>query len=66
MGMKRTEGRRQATNFREAVYCLSAVVHGAAQQKNGSRGVPRVTGTLEKANSHFSTQPKRRRREHSY
>ena len=47
------ERRRQATDFREAVCCPSAVVQGAARLKNGSRGVPGVTGTLRKANSHF-------------
>ena len=48
------ERRRQATHFKEAVCCPSAVVQGAAWQKNScARGVPEVTGTLEKANSHF-------------
>ena len=47
------EGRRQMTNFRETVCCISAVVQGAARQKNGSRRVPGVTGTLGKANSLF-------------
>ena len=33
-GMKKAgEGRRQATDFRKAVCCSSAVVQGAAQQK---------------------------------
>ena len=54
MGMKKAgERRRQATNFREAVRCPSAVVQQAAWQKNGSRGVFGVTATLGKANSHF-------------
>ena len=53
-GMKKTrEGRRQVTDFREAKCCPSAVVRGAAQQKNSLRGVPEVTGTLGKTNSHF-------------
>ena len=50
---KAGEKRRLDTDFREAVCCLSAVVQGAARQKNGSRGVPKVTGTFEKANSRF-------------
>ena len=45
--------RKQATNFKEAVCCPSVVVQGAAQQKN-IWGVPGVTGTLGKANSHFN------------
>ena len=46
--------RRQATNFKEAPCCPSAVVQGAARQKMISvKGVPRITGTLGKANSHF-------------
>ena len=53
-GMKKTgEGRRQVINFRKAVCCFSAVVQGAVWQKNDSRGVPKVTGTLGKSNSHF-------------
>ena len=48
-GMKKVgKGRRQVANFREAVCRLFAVVQGAARQKNGSRGVSGVTGTLEK------------------
>ena len=48
------EGRRQATNFKEAMCCPSAVVQGTAWRKNGcATGVPGVTGTLGKANSHF-------------
>ena len=40
-GMKKAgEGRTQATDFREAVCCPTAVVQGAAQQKNGSRECP--------------------------
>ena len=50
---KAGEGKRQATDFREAVCCPSAVVQGATRQKNGLRGVPGVPGTLGKANSHF-------------
>ena len=46
------EERKQATDFKEAVCCTSAVIQGAAQQKNEWK-VPGVTGTLGKANSHF-------------
>ena len=51
---KAGEKRRQATDFKEAVCCPSAVVQG----KNGEKmicvtGVPGVTGTLGKANGHF-------------
>ena len=54
MGMKKArEGRRQVTNFRKAVCCSSAVVQGAARRKNGWRGVPEVTGTPGRSNSHF-------------
>ena len=44
--------REQATDFKEAVCCPSAIVQGATERKN-EWGVPRVTGTLGKANSHF-------------
>ena len=50
---KAEEGRRQATNFREAMCCTSAVVQGAAWQKMVRGGVPEVTGSLGKVNSHF-------------
>ena len=56
--MKKAEGRRQAIDFREAVCYPSAVVQGTARRKNGSRGVPGVTGTLGKANSHFDPTQK--------
>ena len=51
---KARKKRRQATNFKEAGCCPSAVVQG----KNGEKmicviGVPGVTGTLGKANGHF-------------
>ena len=53
-GMNKAGERRQATDYREAVCCLSAVVQGAARRKKGSRGVPGVTGTVVgKTNSHF-------------
>ena len=42
------------TDFKEAVYYPSVVVQGAARQKMICvRGVPGITGTLGKANSHF-------------
>ena len=42
-GMKKTgEGKRHATDFREAVCCPTAVVQGAARRKNSLRGVPRL------------------------
>ena len=53
--VKRKAGvKRRQANFKEAACYPSAVVQGAARRKNGLReGVPRVTGTLGKANSHF-------------
>ena len=55
---KAGEKRRLATDFKEASCCPSAVVQGAARQKNGlCEGSAGITGTLGKANSHFdSTQ----------
>ena len=55
MGKKEAGGkRRQATNFQEAACSPSVVVQGAARQKIVCvRGVPGVTGTPVKANSHF-------------
>ena len=48
------EERKQATDFKEAACRPSAVVYGTARQKMVCvRGVPRVTGTLGKANNHF-------------
>ena len=52
-GMKKAEGKKQATDFREAVCCLVAVIQGVARRKNGLWGVSGVTGTFGKANSHF-------------
>ena len=53
-GMKKAgEGKRQVTDFREAVCCPSAVVQGAARRKIGLRGVPWVTGTLGKKQKPF-------------
>ena len=51
---KAEEGRKQATDFKEAVRCPIAVVQGAPRRKNYcARGVPEETGNLGKANSHF-------------
>ena len=44
--------RKQATNFKEALCCPTAVVQEAAKRKNEG-GVPGVTGTLGKAYSNF-------------
>ena len=44
--------RKQATNFKNAVCCPSAVVQGAALRKNEGE-FPGVTGILGRANSHF-------------
>ena len=50
---KAGEKRRQA-NFKEAAWYPSAVVQGLHGEKMVCvRGVPEVTGTLGKANSHF-------------
>ena len=62
---KARERRRQATDFRKAVYCPFAVFQGSAWRKNGFRRVPRVTGTLGKVNSHFN-QPKQGREPHHH
>ena len=55
---KAGEERRQA-DFKEAACYPSSVVQGAARQKMVCvRGVPGVTGTLGKTNSHFNpTEP---------
>ena len=50
---KAGEGRRQATDFKEAVCCPSAVVQGQRGKNGCVRRVPGVTGTLGKFNSHF-------------
>ena len=49
---RRKKKRKQATDFKEAVCCPSAVVQGGSIAKK-SRRVPRVTGTLGKAKNHF-------------
>ena len=51
---KAGEERRQATDFKEAVCCPSAVVQGAAWQKNGfCEGSAWGNWNLGKVNSHF-------------
>ena len=51
---KKGEERRQA-DFKEAACYFSAVVQGAARQKIVCvTGMPGVTGTLGKTNSHFN------------
>ena len=57
MGKRKAEERRQG-DFKEAACYPFAVVQGATCIKMVCvRGVPRVTGTLRKANSYFdSTQ----------
>ena len=54
-GKRKAGVRRRQANFKEAACYPSAVVQGAARQKNGlCVGVPEVTGTFGKANSHFN------------
>ena len=51
---RKAEQRRQA-DFKEAACYLSAVVQGLHGKKMVCvRGVPKVTGTLGKANSYFN------------
>ena len=50
--------RKQATDYKEAVCCSSAVVQGQHSEK--VKGSARVTGTLGKANSHFNLTRNRR------
>ena len=54
---KRKEGEeKKQVDFKEAACYPSAVVQRAARQKMLCvRGVPGVTGTLRKANSHFNS-----------
>ena len=53
IGKRKTEEKKRTTNFKETVCCLSAVKPRKVWQKNGMRGVPRVTRTLGKTNSNF-------------
>ena len=51
---KRKEGEEKKQDFKEAACYPSVVIQVAARQKMVCvRGVPGVTGTLEKANSRF-------------
>ena len=53
-GKRKAGVERRQTNFKEAACYPSVVVQGAARRKMVCvRGVPGVTGTLGKANSHF-------------
>ena len=56
--------RKQATNFDEAVSCPTAVVHGAALQKNEGE-CPGYLGLLGRPTA-ISTQPKRGRGPHHH
>ena len=48
------EKKRQAIEFKETQCWFCAIVQRTARRKNDwMRGVPRVTGTLGKANSNF-------------
>ena len=52
---REAEERKQATDFKKAMCCPCAVVQETARRKNGCvKGMPGVTGTLEKANSHLN------------
>ena len=54
-GKRKAREERKQANFKEAACYPSAVVQGAARKKMVCvRGVPRVTGTLRKANSNFN------------
>ena len=59
-GKRKAGEKRKQADFKEAACYPSAVVQGVARQKIFCvRGVPGVTGTLGKANSHFNpTQTK--------
>ena len=58
-GKRKAGEERRLANYKEAACYPSAVVQGAARRKMVCvRGVPGVTGTLGKANSHFNpTEP---------
>ena len=54
IGKKSAEESRQETDFKEAKCCPSVVIQGQHGEKMVcAREVPRVTGTLGRANSHF-------------
>ena len=62
---RRARVERRQANFKEAACYPSAVVQGAARLIVCVRGVPGVTGTLGKTNSHFDpTQTGRRPHHH--
>ena len=53
-GKRKAGVERRQANFKKTACYPSAVVQGAARRKNGlCEGLPGVTGTLGKANSHF-------------
>ena len=53
-GKRKAGEERRQDDFKDAACYPSAVVQGAARQKNGlCERVPGVTGTLGKTNSHF-------------
>ena len=53
-GKTKERKEREQADFKEVACYPSAVVQGAARQKMVCvRGVPGVTGTLRKTNSHF-------------
>ena len=55
---RREREKRQAIDFKEAVCCPSAVIQEQLSEKMVcARGMPGVTGTLEKASSHFNPNP---------
>ena len=55
-GKRKAGDERRQADFKEAACYSSAVVQGAARRKKMVcvRGVPGVTGTLGKPNSHFN------------
>ena len=54
------EERKQATDFKEAACCLSAVVQRAARQKNGLyKGSARYNGDPRGKQNTISTSPER-------
>ena len=56
MGKRKAGEERREIDFEEAACYPSAVVQGAARRKNGlCEGSAKVTGALEKANSHFNS-----------
>ena len=65
-GKKKTREERRQADFKEVTCYASAVVQGAARRKMvGVRGVPGVTGTLERPTT-ILTQPKRGWSQHGH